>query len=85
MNKNSLLNQRYICPIGADGVHPAVLQRMYASSYERLGDEPSCRHTVSSGKETLPLEVIAEGVETEQQLIDRTRLTRLPAEVLQVV
>ena len=24
MNKNSLLNQIYICPIGADGIHPTL-------------------------------------------------------------
>ncbi len=40
--------------------------------------------TTALGK-ALNLEVIAEGVETEQQLIDRTRLTHLPAEVLQAV
>ena len=27
MNKNSPLNQRYICPIGADGIHPEVLEQ----------------------------------------------------------
>ena len=40
---------------------------------------------VGRGAQALNLEVIAEGVEPEQQLIDRTRLTRLSAEVLQVV
>lgn len=40
---------------------------------------------IGRGAQALNLEVIAEGVELEQQLIDRRRLTRLSAEVLQVV
>ena len=40
---------------------------------------------IGRGAQALNLEVIAEGVEPEQQLIDRTRLTRLSAEVLQIV
>ena len=40
---------------------------------------------IGRGAQALNLEVIAEGMEPDQQLIDRTRLTRLSAEVLQVV
>ena len=50
MNKNSPLNQRYVCPIGADGIHAehevreatAVWITEYNTirSHESLGDVP---------------------------------------------
>ena len=38
MNKNSLLNQRYICPIGADGVHDGRLELSNVVRQARVND-----------------------------------------------
>ena len=77
MNKNSPLNQRYICPIGADGIHfkkDAYGQDRSLYSLRHLGIQ--MRLVKSGGKTNLLF--LAKNCGTSVEMIERFYCKYLP-------